>query len=146
MNIFEHFEHQGKKQDKEHFLHLVQVALADGIIEQSELHLLHQYGRKMGFTDPEIDVLIKSSAESAFNPPYELEKRFEQVYGIAKMVLADGNIDESEMDLLNKIAIKSGFQEQEISILIPFLIVGIKKGLDDEDLFEEYLKKKRMFL
>jgi hypothetical protein len=146
MQTHDFFERHHIKENKEHFIHLVQVALADGVVEQSELNLLHHFGHKMGFTEPEIDALIKSSAESAFNPPYELEKRFDQLYRIVKMVFANGNVDENDMDLVNNIALKSGFQPQEISVLIPYLIVGIKKGLDDEDLFEEYLKKKRIAL
>ncbi len=38
MNFLEHFDHPGKKQDKEHFNHLIQMALADGKIEDTELN------------------------------------------------------------------------------------------------------------
>ena len=143
MNILEQTEHQDKKDNKAHFLHLVQVALADGVIDESELLLLHSYGKKMGFTDPEIDELIKSAPTAEYNPPYELQKRFEQVYRIAKMILADNKIDESEMALIHKIALKSGFQPQEIDFIIPFLIDGVQKRIDDEDLFEDYAKKRK---
>ena len=82
MNILEHFDHQSKKQDKEHFLNLIQVALADGKIDHAETEMLHRVGRKMGFTDPEVDQLIKSTGKSAYSPSYELFKRFEQVYDL----------------------------------------------------------------
>jgi len=55
MIISEHFEHQGKKQDKEHFLNLIQVALADGVIDNSEMEMLHRFGHKVGFTEVEIN-------------------------------------------------------------------------------------------
>lgn len=140
MALFNNYEKQHKKEAKEHFMQLIQIAKADGIIEQSELILLQHYGQKMGFTDTEIDDIIKSTNESDFNPPYELEKRFEQLYRIVKMVFSDVNIDIKDIELVTKTAAKSGFQPHEISILIPYLIVGIKKGMDDEDLFEEYFK------
>lgn len=50
MNIPEHFDHQGRKQDKGHFSHLIQVAMAGGKIEDSEMEMLHQFGRKVGIT------------------------------------------------------------------------------------------------
>ena len=75
MKLLEHFDHEGKKQDKEHFKHLIQVALADGIIEDNELKMLHRLGKNMGFTEPEIDDLLDSTKNSTYNPPYELDRK-----------------------------------------------------------------------
>jgi uncharacterized tellurite resistance protein B-like protein len=144
MDFLEHFDHQGKKQDKEHFMNLIQVAIADGIIDHSESEMLHRFGKRMGFTDPEIDNLIEATNKTAYIPPYELSKRFEQVYDIVKMVLADGVIDKNEMRLANGFATKSGFTEMEIPSLLNMLITGIKEGKDEDDLFEVY-KKQRKF-
>lgn len=141
MSLLEHFDHPDRKQDKEHFRHLIQVALADGIIEDTELKMLHRFGKNLGFTDPEIDDLLELTKNSAYNPPYELSKRFEQLYGIVKMVLADGKIDNNEMRLTTGLAIKSGFIENEIPAVLSLLINGIKNGEDEEDLFKVYKKK-----
>ncbi len=144
MSILEHFDHSERKQDKEHFKHLIQVALADGKIDDNEFKMLHRLGKNMGFTDPEIDDLMESTKQSAYNPPYELSKRFEQIYGIVKMVLADDKIENNEMRLATGLALKSGFSENEIPALLVLLIDGIKKGEDEEDLFKIY--KKRIML
>ena len=141
MSMLEHFDHPNRKQDKEHFKHLIQVALADGIIEDIELKMLHRLGKNMGFTDPEIDDLLESTKKSAYNPPYELAKRFEQLYGIVKMVLTDGKIDNNEMRLTTGLALKSGFVEAEIPAVLNLLINGIKNGEDEEDLFKDYKKR-----
>ena len=142
MDILDHFDHPSKKQDKEHFINLIQVALADEMLDKSESDMLHRFGRRMGFTDPEIDNLIKASSKTAYIPPYELSKRFEQVYDIVKMVLADDVIDKNEMRLANGFAAKSGFTEMEIPGLLSFLITGINEGKDEDDLFEQYKKQR----
>jgi len=85
MNILNFFDHPGKIQNKEYFVHLVRIAKADDNISNSELELLHRIGKKLGFTDPEIDNLIATTDKSDYIPPYELSKRFEQVYEIVKM-------------------------------------------------------------
>ena len=144
MKLLEHFDHPERRQDKEHFKHLIQVAMADGKIDDNELKMLHRLGRNLGFTDPEIDDLLESTKQSAYNPPYELAKRFEQIYGIVKMVLADDKIDNNEMRLATGLALKSGFSENEIPALLVLLIDGIKNGEDEEDLFKMY--KKRIML
>jgi uncharacterized tellurite resistance protein B-like protein len=144
MNTSDYFDHPGKKQNKEYFVHLVRIAKADDIISNTELVLLHRIGKNLGFTDPEIDKLIETTGKSDYIPPYELAKRFDQVYEIVKMTLADGLIDKSEMRLASGFAIKSGFSENEIPNLLVLLIRGIKEGKDEEDLFEVY-KKERKF-
>jgi hypothetical protein len=141
MNISEHFDHPAKKKDKEFFVHLVRIAKADDTVSSEELMLLHSIGRKLGFTDPEIDNLVTSTTKTDYIPPYELSKRFEQVYDIVKMTLADGVIDNHEMRLANSFAVKSGFSESEITALLVILISGIKQGKDEEELFEEYKEK-----
>jgi hypothetical protein len=75
-------------------------------------------------------------------PPYELSKRFDQVYEIVKMTLADGAISNSEMRLASGFAVKSGFSEREIPKLLVLLISGIKNGKDEESLFEVYKKER----
>lgn len=144
MNILDYFDHPIKKQNIEYFVHLVRIAKADEIVSNTELELLHLIGRKLGFTDPEIDKLIATTGKSDYIPPYELSKRFEQVYEIVKMTLADGVIENNEMRLASGFAIKSGFNESEIPNLLVLLIRGIKEGKDEEDLFELY-KKERKF-
>jgi hypothetical protein len=143
MNILEHFDHFDKNQDKEHFMNLVQVAMADGKIHLTESQMLHRFGRKMGFTDPEIELLIELSCKTVFNPPYELSKRFEQTYDIVKMILADDFIDKNEMRLAINMASKAGFNDSEIPGLLSLLVNGIIQGKDEEVLFEEYKKQRR---
>ena len=143
MKFLEHFDHPERKQDKEHFIHLIQIALADGNLEDVELKMLERMGSKLGLTKPEIDDLLAANNQSSYIPPYELSKRFEQLYDVVKMVFADGKIDDNEMRLANGLALKSGFAEEDIPLLISVLVDGIKNGDDQDDLFALY-KKRRM--
>lgn len=142
MKFLEHFDHPERKQDKEHFIHLIQIALADGKIEDVELQMLQRIGSKLGLTKPEVDDLLATNKQSEYIPPYELSKRFEQLYDVIKMVYADGVIDENEMRLASGLSMKSGFAEEEIPTLLSVLIEGIKRGDDEEDLFTLYKKRR----
>ena len=143
MKTLEQFDHSVKKQNIEYFVHLVRIALADDIITNDEMVLLHKMGEKMGFTEPEINNLIETTGKSDYIPPYELSKRFEQIYDIVKMTLADGVIDKNEIRLASSFVAKSGFKESEIPNLLVLLISGIKDGKDDEELFEIYRKGRK---
>lgn len=141
MSIVEQFDHPERKQDKEHFRHLIEVAMADGTIDEDELKMLNRMGRNLGLTEPEINSLMEATKNSGYQPPYELSRRFEQLYRIVKMVMADGKIDNSEMRLATNIGLRSGFSESEVPVLLSLLINGIRNEEDEEDLFMQYKKR-----
>jgi len=143
MNILKNTDHSVKKQHIEYFVQLVRIALADDIISGSEMELLHRMGRKLGFTEPEVINIIDTTGKSNFIAPYELSARFEQVYDIVRMTLADGVLDRNEMRLTSSFAANSGFKESEIPNLLILLINGIKQGKEHEDLFEVYKKQRK---
>ncbi len=141
MNFSDFITHTGKRINKEHFIHLVQVSKADGTINPSELKLLHKEGKKFGLTDPEIDTLIRNEDRHSYIPPYSLRDKFDQLYNVAGMILADETITEGERKLLNRYAIEAGFNDKTIPKLIDLLITGIKNGDDEETLLKEFKKK-----
>lgn len=144
MSLLDQFDHHEKKQAREHFIDLINIAMADGVIDPSERTMLQRMGRNSGFTEPEIESMIESTTKAAFSPPYEFSKRFEQIYNIVKMILADGIIDKNEMSMASRLAIKLSFSEKEIPTLLMLLIDGIKEGLDVDDLFENYKKQRKI--
>jgi uncharacterized tellurite resistance protein B-like protein len=141
MNFSDFIKNTGKRISKEHYIHLVQVSKADGKINPSELDLLHREGRKFGLTDPEVDKLIEFEAHHNYNPPYSLADKFEHLYNIAEMILADEVITEGERKLIKRFAIEAGFSDKTIPKLVELLLDGIKKGKDEDDLFQRFKKE-----
>lgn len=141
MNLSDFITSHGKRINIEHYVRLVQVSQADGKIAPSELELLYKEGRKFGLTDPEIGRIIENEARRHYDPPYSLADKFEQLYNIAEMILADEVVTEGEKKLLKKFAIEAGFDDKTIRGLIDLLINGIAKGRDEEALFIEFREK-----
>lgn len=144
MNFSDFIKDNGKRVNKEHYINLLQISRADGKIDATELELLHKEGRKFGLTDPEIDMIIKAEAHHHYNPPYSLVEKFEHLYNIAEMIVADDVITEGEKKLLTKFAIEAGFSDKTITKLIDLLLTGIQQGEDEEDLFHRF-KKDHLF-
>lgn len=124
-------------------MHLVEIANADGNIDEAEVKMLNRYGAKLGLTQIEIDELLSSGKQSSYIPPYELATRFEQMYDVVRMIFADGEAGDEELKLASKIAVKSGFDDADVPVLLSVLTDGIKNRQDEEELFAIY-KKKRM--
>jgi hypothetical protein len=131
MNFSDFITDNGKKINKDHYIHLIQVSRADGNINPDELDLLHKEGRKFGLTDPEIDELIKSESLNHYLPPYSLDEKFEHFYNIGQMILADSVITDSERKAMRKFAIEAGFEDKAIDNLIKILLEGINTESED---------------
>jgi len=140
MNFSDFITDHGKRVNKEHYIHLIQVSKIDGTISSSELEMLHKEGRKFGLTDPEIENLIEFESFDHYHTPYSLKDKFDQLYNIAELILADEVITDSEKRMMKRYAIVAGFRDDLIDDLIDLLLKGVAKGEDEEKLLKEFKK------
>jgi len=128
----------GVKVQKVHYLHLIQIAQADGKIDDKEKEILHKEGKRFGLSDSEIDKLIAEEKEHHYHPPYSLDEKFEDLYYVARMILADDEISESEMKLLTRFAVEVGFDNRAIEILKDVLISGVRNNDPEEKILKKF--------
>jgi uncharacterized tellurite resistance protein B-like protein len=138
MSFTDYITNHGRRVNKNAFVHLIQVSKIDGKLNQEEFELLHKEGKKFGLTDPEIDNLISSEGNSHYHPPYSLAEKFEDLYNMAEMILADGIVDEKEKKMIKKFAIEAGFSDSKHAGLAEILIEGIRNNTDEEILLSKF--------
>jgi uncharacterized tellurite resistance protein B-like protein len=130
----------GRNIKKSHYLTLIKVCKIDGQISPSELIMLHKEGKKFGLTDPEIEELIEKQKDYEYHTPYSLEEKFEQLYNVAALILADDVVTEEEKKVLKRIAIEAGFNDEAIESLRDILLEGIYRRESEEVLLEKFKK------
>lgn len=138
MNFSDFITNHGKRVNKDAFIHLVQISRVDGKIMKEEFDLLHMEGKKFGLTDPEIDQLIDSEKGHNYNPPYSLEEKFDHLYNIAEMILADSVISDCEVRMIKRFAIEAGFNDSKIDSILEILFEGVKNDLSEEKLYKQF--------
>jgi uncharacterized tellurite resistance protein B-like protein len=138
MNDPNYFEHIDRNASKEHFLHLIQVAKSDGVVDKSELEMLHRMGTHLGFTIADIDQLVQGKDLKVYTPPLELEKKFHQIYDVVSMALADGMLYKNEIAMIKKLASASAFNEADTDRVVNLLVNGIKYNKTEEELFQTF--------
>jgi hypothetical protein len=143
MSFSDFITDSGKRVRKDHFRHLVQIAEIDGKITEVELEILHKEGRKFGLTDPEIDQIIDKEKDFHYVPPYSLQDKFDELYNIALVILADDEVSERERLILRRYAISAGFEDKIIDMLVVHVLEGVQNGADEEELFNSFRKKIR---
>ena len=123
--------------DKKMFLGLYQMVLADGEVHPKELELLYQIGRERGnISEEEIQNTIFSSNTFFSKEDFNDEERIGYLYNVARMAWADDELDDTEIETLQRMSKRLGFAEENIEEISKFLLEQAK----DKKSFEEVLQ------
>ena len=76
--------------------------------------------------------MIASESHHEYHTPYSLDEKFEQLYNVAVMILADNVVTEGEKKAIRKIATEGGFSDAAIESLRDILLEGIKNNESEE--------------
>jgi uncharacterized tellurite resistance protein B-like protein len=122
---------------KSHFLNLYSLAQADTQVDTTELEQLFKIGEGHGVTKKEIEDLILNRNNIKIIPPKDTLTKVEFLYDFSKIILADGVVDDREKEMLKKFCINFGFEDQNIPIIMEYLIEEAKKGTDKKTIIEQ---------
>lgn len=126
-----------KAKVKMRFLNLYCMVMADGIVHPKEMETLYRIGTKTyGLTLEEITESVKSSGISSVIPELP-EERISMLYEMALIAWADGEVENSERNLLRRYAIRYGIVEEYIDQLVDFLLEKAKNNIKVEDIVNE---------
>ena len=138
MSIADLFEHGERTQDKSHFRNLVVIAHSDGNLSDVEEQLLQEIGSDLGLTAEQIADVKNNPDKYPVHPPANRTERFEQIVDLIQMVQADGNVDDKEMKVLEKVAVKIGYQSLD-EVDVESILALIVRGEDMEVIIQELL-------
>ena len=135
--MFGFFENEQAKKIKSHLLNLAALAKADGHIDAREMNFILAVGKKNGISTSEVQALVSGSKGATNDLPTTDSERFDQIFDLVDMMLADGIVDETEMDFCIMMAEKLGFRKAIVGVLVRKISQGVKDGLPRERIKEE---------
>ncbi|HXA00914.1 MAG TPA: hypothetical protein VNW99_02940, partial [Cytophagaceae bacterium] len=115
----------------------INLAKADGMVSDTEKEYIYKVGEKHGFKSTELDSMILESTNEELRIPSNDSERFDQIFDLVQMMLADGSIDDSEMDFCINMAEKLGFRKAIVGILVRKISIGLTTGLDKDAIKKE---------
>ncbi len=137
-DLFESGEH---KRNLGHFASIASIAAVDGDLDPDEEKMLRRFARKLDIDESEYTEVLKNPTKYPINPPNSADKRLERMHDLFEMIFSNHDIDEDELNLVEKYAIGLGYTEQLANKLIKRSIDIYKGGLDMED-YRYLLNKK----
>ena len=97
------FEHQKLSFRKNYLRNLIQLASADGHLDESEIAVLLEIGKQRNLKEWQINELLKDhSAFEVFIPDSFLNK-MNLLFDLMRLIYADGVVDEHEIVYIKKI-------------------------------------------
>ena len=130
--MFNFFENEQSTMIRNHLQNLGALAKVDGHLDPSELNYIIAIGQKNGFKAEEVKSLVANSQNSHFHLPENDTERFDQIYDLVEMMLADGIVDDNEMEFCMEMAAKLGFRRAIVGMLVRKITLGVKDGLSRE--------------
>lgn len=128
MSVLDFLFNSKKKKGKEHLRNLMNMAMADGVLDDSEYEFLKNIALKYDIDVTEVDKLkIEISKQTDYTFEKSLNK-FEQIFDLVKMMMADNHIDKREMQMCKVFAKKIGFASQNVDEIVDSVIQNISIG------------------
>ncbi|MCR5886548.1 TerB family tellurite resistance protein [Hymenobacter sp. J193] len=116
---------------------LVALAKADGHIDEREMNFIVAVGKKNGVRADDVRNLVAHAHDRTMLVPDNDSERFDQIFDLVDMMLADGVVDDNEMDFCIDMAEKLGFRKAIVGVLVRKISLGVKDGLPRERIKEE---------
>jgi uncharacterized tellurite resistance protein B-like protein len=135
--MFGFFESEEIKRLKSHIVNLSALAKVDGHVDPSEIDFIIAIGTKHGMKSSEVRNLISGSNKHEIQLPSNDSERFDQIYDLVDMMLADGIVDESEMEFCINMASRLGFKKAIVGVLVRKITTGVKDGFTREQIKQE---------
>ncbi|GAA0872942.1 TerB family tellurite resistance protein [Gangjinia marincola] len=120
-----------------HFASIVRLAIVDGDLNEEEFALLGRFSRRLDISVEEYKKILKNPEGYPINPPDSKQKRLERLHDLFKIIFADREIDDEELNLVSKYAIGLGFSDDEAVKIIKRSVDIMSGHLSFEDY--EYL-------
>lgn len=130
MSMFDVFQSEESKKRKSHLRNLVALAKLDGHVAKEEFSFLLKVGERNGVTSNEVKKMISRTTTIKVSKPVDDSERFDIIFDLIQMTLADGVMDESEIDYCIDMAAKLGFRPAISGVLVRKISVDIMDGLD----------------
>lgn len=135
--MFGFFENEQTRKVKSHIMNLVALAKADGHIDEREMNFIVAVGRKNGMRPDEVRSIVGNSSNVHLIIPDNDSERFDQIFDLVDMMLADGVVDDTEMAFCVDMAEKLGFRKDVVAMLVRRISQGVKDGFPREQIKED---------
>ena len=102
----------------EHFRNLVSLSAVDGKIEDVERVALSKIAFEQGLPLERLNLMLNRASEYIYLIPQNTKEREKQLEEMIKLALVDGDFAPAELELIEMVAEKLGFEKKELEVIL----------------------------
>ncbi len=134
LRVFQTAEEESKL---DHFRNLIAMTKVDEDIDRAERGMLYKVGEKYGYARREVDQMIEATSKDRVLVVSQApEARFDQLYDLVQVMLADGVVDQHEIDHCRSMAEQLGVRHENVGPLVRRMMFGIVEGTPEDEILE----------
>ena len=122
MGLFSVFNKNEDDKNRSHIKNLLEVAISDGELDESELKLIISIAGKFDITEKEVLDMKENRDDITFTPPSSFSSKVKLMEDLVRVLLADKKIEEEEIkickDLAHKLKLNSHIVDELIDSII----------------------------
>lgn len=126
MGLFTVFSNNEKDKNRSHIKNLLEVAIADGKLDESELNLVMKIASNFDMTKEEVLDIKNNSNDVSFNPPSSYSAKIKLLEDLVNVMIADKSIHESEVEICKEFALRLNISP----VIIDDIILSILNSND----------------
>ncbi|HYC85785.1 MAG TPA: hypothetical protein VEB86_11205 [Chryseosolibacter sp.] len=128
------FEHQKLSFRKNYIRNLIQLASADGHLDETELKVLFEIAAKRNLKEWQVKELLKDTTPFEVFIPESFLNKMTLLFDLMRLIYADGVVDESEIAYIRFILASFKLSPGVISELF----IMFQNGTPDSDTWREF--------
>jgi uncharacterized tellurite resistance protein B-like protein len=128
---------KGKTVSKSHIRNLLEMARADGKVDDLENELLFMLAERYEVSPAIINRMSTNEYEVVLDLPDNEREKFDQFFDLVQMMMADNFMHEDEINLCYFFAVRYGYKKDRIENLVQEAVVTIREGGDSESAWDK---------
>lgn len=119
-----------------HIRNLILMAKSDDHMDERELAVILKIGQEKGFSKDEIEYFIQDDSNFDLIQPTEIIECFEQLYDLGLVMMADGIIEDDEIDFCTDFAEKLGLSSKEANMITLSIAEGLENSFSKHTIYQ----------
>jgi uncharacterized tellurite resistance protein B-like protein len=128
------FEHQKLSFRKNYLRNLIQLASADGHLDETEKQVLYEIGLKRGLKNWQIDELLNDGSTFEVFIPESFLNRMNLLFDLMRLIYADGIVEEQEVAYIRHVLSAFNLSHN----IIAELLIMFKDGAPSVEEWREF--------
>lgn len=142
MSFWNFLSNNTNSQEKKYMRQLFSIASADGNLDDTEMEYIISIGKRLDFSEEEIQELKNDLSSKQAKPtlPNNKEGKFFMLFSLINLILADDEVHPKELEITENMVMKLGYDPDTVDTILETIRYNKSNGITPEETYQ-YLKK-----